>query len=215
MEQLASMPAHQFIRVLVRVAKRAFDIFASGSALLLCLLPMVLVALAVRLDTPGPVLFRQLRVGRYGRNFYILKFRTMVDRPSMPGHEITVHQDPRITRSGAFLRHWKLDELPQLWNVLRGDMSVVGPRPEVPRYVELYPQPQRDLVLSVRPGITDPASIKYRSEADMLAGADDPEQLYREVILPDKLAMAADYAAHVSLSGDLAIILRTLRRLMG
>lgn len=199
----------------VLAAKRAFDIVASGSVLLLCLPVMALIALAVRLDTPGPVLFRQLRVGRHGRGFHILKFRTMIDRPLAPGHEITMHRDPRVTRTGAFLRRWKLDELPQLWNVCRGDMSVVGPRPEVPRYVELYPQPQRDLVLSVKPGITDPASIKYRSEADMLAGADNPERLYREVILPDKLAMAVDYVAHLSLSGDLAIILRTLRRVVG
>lgn len=196
-------------------AKRAFDLIVSGGALALGAPVMAVVALAVRLDTPGPVLFRQVRVGRGGRPFRILKFRTMADRPAMPGHEVTLHRDPRVTRSGEFLRHWKLDELPQLWNVFRGDMSIVGPRPEVPRYVELYPQAERELVLSVRPGITDPASIKYRSEAELLAGVDDPERMYREVILPDKLAMAADYARRVSFRGDLAIIGRTLARIAG
>ena len=202
-------------RMSILAAKRAFDMAASGSALLICLPLMAVVALAVRLDTPGPILFRQLRVGRHGRGFHILKFRTMLDRPSRPGQEITMHLDPRVTATGTYLRHWKLDELPQLWNVFRGDMSIVGPRPEVPRYVELYPQPERDIVLSVRPGITDPASIKYRSEADMLAGSDDPEQMYREVILPDKLSMAADYAARISLRGDLGIILQTVRKVVG
>lgn len=194
--------------------KRVFDLVTSGGVLLIGLPVMAAVALAVRLDTPGPILFRQNRVGRHGRLFSILKFRTMVNRPTTPGGEITVHRDPRVTRSGAFLRHWKLDELPQLWNVFRGDMSIVGPRPEVPRYVELYPEAEREVVLSVRPGITDPASIKYRSEADMLAGADDPERMYRDVILPDKLALAIDYARHVSLRRDLAIILQTLRTIV-
>jgi lipopolysaccharide/colanic/teichoic acid biosynthesis glycosyltransferase len=195
-------------------AKRVFDLVTSGAALILGSPIIAVVAFVVRLDTPGPILFRQVRVGRGGRHFNILKFRTMVDRPAEPGGEITVHRDPRITRSGALLRHWKLDELPQLWNVFRGDMSVVGPRPEVPRYVDLYPAPLRDIVLSVRPGITDPASIKYRSEADMMADADDPERMYREVILPDKLALACAYARHVSLRGDLAIIFQTLRKIL-
>lgn len=194
------------------VTKRLFDISASVGALIVSLPVIAIVALFVRFDTPGPVLFRQVRVGRGGRLFSILKFRTMVDRPVGQDGEITIHRDPRVTRSGKFLRHWKLDELPQLWNVLRGDMSVVGPRPEVPRYVALYPQPERDLVLSVRPGITDPASIKYRSEAEMLAGAADPERLYREVILPDKLSLAAHYARNVSLRGDLSIIMQTLHK---
>lgn len=194
--------------------KRLFDIAASGAALLLGWPLLLVVALVVRLDTPGPVLFRQVRVGRGGRPFEILKFRTMTHRPAAQGSEITVHRDPRITRSGAILRQWKLDELPQLLNVLLGDMSIVGPRPEVPRYVALYPPRERDLVLSVRPGITDPASIKYRSEADMLAGAPDPERMYREVILPDKLALAADYARNVTLAGDLRIIAQTLLKVL-
>lgn len=194
------------------LTKRLFDLAVSGSALLIFLPVMAIVAIVIRLDTSGPILFRQTRVGRYGRSFTIFKYRTMTDRPAALGYEITLHRDPRITRSGAFLRHWKLDELPQLWNVLRGEMSIVGPRPEVPKYVELYPQSERDIVLSVRPGITDPASIKYRSEADILAGAADPERMYREVILPDKLALAVNYARHVSVRRDVGIILRTVLR---
>lgn len=193
--------------------KRVFDVVASGVALALSLPILLVIALIVRMDTPGPVLFRQVRVGRHGRPFEILKFRTMIDQPTSFGQEITLHQDSRITRSGKILRQWKLDELPQLLNVFCGDMSVVGPRPEVPRYVAFYPPIQREIVLSVRPGITDPASIKYRSESEMLADALDPEQLYREVILPDKLALAVDYASKVSLFSDMVIILRTLRRI--
>ncbi len=138
--------------------KHLFDVVSSGTALLLGLPIMLIGAVAVRFDAPGPALFRQTRVGRH---FDILKFRTMVNRPTTPGQAITVHRDPRITRVGCFLRHWKLDELPRLWNVLRGDMSIVGPRPEVPKYVDLYPDAERALILSIRPGITDPASIKY------------------------------------------------------
>jgi lipopolysaccharide/colanic/teichoic acid biosynthesis glycosyltransferase len=175
---------------------------------------MAIIAMVVRLDTTGPIFFRQVRVGRQGQLFKIIKFRTMTDRPVDQGHEITLHHDPRVTRSGIFLRHWKLDELPQLWNVFCGDMSIVGPRPEVPKYVALYSQPERDIVLGVRPGITDPASIKYRSEADMMAGAEDPERFYREVILPDKLALAADYARHPSFGRDMAIILQTLLKVV-
>lgn len=194
--------------------KRAFDLIMSGLALILALPVLAVVALCVRFDTPGPVLFRQVRVGRHGRLFEILKFRTMADRPKALGHQITMHRDPRITRSGGFLRHWKLDELPQLWNVFCGDMSIVGPRPEVPKYVALYSDQERALVLSVRPGITDPASIKYRSESEMLADAEDPERFYREVILPDKVALAADYAQRVSLARDIAIIGQTLFKVL-
>lgn len=193
--------------------KRAFDLLASGGALFIIFPLMAVIAVVVRLDTPGPAFFRQVRVGRHGEPFTVIKFRTMADR-QIAGHEITLHHDPRVTRSGAFLRHWKLDELPQLWNVFRGDMSIVGPRPEVPKYVDLYPRPERDIVLGVRPGITDPASIKYRSEADMMAGVDDPERLYREVILPDKLALAVDYARRPSFGRDMAIILQTLLKVL-
>jgi len=194
--------------------KRAFDLAMSGLALIAALPVMLVIALIVRFDTPGPILFRQMRVGLHGRPFEILKFRTMTDRPVAPGQEITFHRDPRITRSGMFLRHWKLDELPQLWNVFRGDMSIVGPRPELPKYVALYSKIDREIVLSVRPGITDPASIKYRSESELLSGAQDPEKMYREVILPDKVLLAVSYARNVSLFRDLVIIGQTLLKVL-
>lgn len=192
------------------IFKRTFDVIVSGVGLVLLAPVMAIAAVAVRIDTPGPILFRQPRVGRFGQPFTINKFRTMVVRSAKAGQEITLYKDPRVTRTGAFLRRWKLDELPQLWNVFRGDMSLVGPRPEVPKYVALYPQHDREILLSVRPGITDLASIKYRSEAEMLANVSDPERFYREVIIPDKLAMGVEYARTVTLPRDIAIILQTL-----
>lgn len=193
------------------MAKRAFDICCAALGLAL-LAPLLLVlALWIKLDSPGPVLFRQQRVGRQGRPFLIHKFRTM--RVDNAGPQITVGADPRITRSGAWLRRYKLDELPQLWDVLRGAMSLVGPRPEVPKYVALYPEDLRRLVLSVRPGITDPASLRYRNESERLAAAADPEREYIEVVMPAKLALAADYVREASLGGDLRLILSTLAAL--
>ncbi len=193
------------------MAKRLFDVIASALGLLL-LSPLLLAAAVwVRLDSPGPVLFRQRRVGRFGVPFTIHKFRTMRVEP---GAAITVGEDPRITRSGRVLRQTKLDELPQLWDVLRGAMSLVGPRPELPRYVELYPEALRRAVLAVRPGITDPASLAYSHEADLLAAAADPEREYRDVILPAKLRLSADYAARASLASDLKLIGRTLLRVL-
>ncbi len=177
---------------------------------LLLLAPVLLLAAAwVKLDSPGPALFRQTRVGRHGVPFTIHKFRTM---RVAPGAAITVGADPRITRSGQVLRQTKLDELPQLWDVLRGAMSLVGPRPELPRYVALYPADLRERVLAVRPGITDPASLAFSHEAELLAAAADPEREYREVILPAKLKLSADYAATASLATDLRLILATLAR---
>ncbi len=193
------------------MAKRLFDVIASALGLLL-LSPLLLAAAVwVRLDSPGPVLFRQRRVGRFGVPFTIHKFRTMRVEP---GAAITVGEDPRITRSGRVLRQTKLDELPQLWDVLRGAMSLVGPRPELPRYVELYPEALKHAVLAVRPGITDPASLAYSHEADLLAAAADPEREYRDVILPAKLRLSADYAARASLASDLKLIGRTLLRVL-
>lgn len=195
------------------MAKRLFDLL--GAALGLALLAPLLLAIAlwVRLDSRGPVLFRQERVGRFGKPFQIHKFRTMaVDAPAR-GLQITVGADPRITRAGRVLRAAKLDELPQLWDVLRGAMSLVGPRPEVPRYVALYPQELRQIVLSVRPGITDLASLQYRDEAALLAGAADPERVYVEQIMPAKLALAARQVREASLAGDLRLIIATLAAL--
>jgi lipopolysaccharide/colanic/teichoic acid biosynthesis glycosyltransferase len=190
------------------MAKRAFDLLLSALGLLLLAPVLLLIALWVKLDSPGPVFFRQERVGRFGRPFFIHKFRTM--RVDNAGLQITVGVDPRITRAGRVLRAAKLDELPQLWDVLRGAMSLVGPRPEVPRYVALYPPKLREIVLSVRPGITDPASLSFRNESELLAAAADPEREYVEVVMPTKLRLAAAYVRRATLRTDLRVILATL-----
>lgn len=191
------------------MAKRAFDLVFSAAVLLLLSPLLLAVAAWIRLDSRGPVFFRQLRVGRHGREFRILKFRTMhVDAPSK-GPQITVGGDPRITRSGRLLRKYKIDEFPQFINVLLGDMSVVGPRPEVPRYVAMYPPATRELVLSVRPGITDLASIEYRDENELLGRSADPERTYVEQVMPAKLAFCERYVRERSFAGDLGIIGRT------
>jgi len=195
------------------VAKRLFDLVGAALALALLSPLLLLAALAVRLDTPGPVFFRQERVGRGGVPFRIHKFRTM--RHGAGGAPLTVGDDPRITRSGAFLRRTRIDELPQFIDVLLGRMSLVGPRPEVPRYVALYPPELRQRVLAVRPGITDPASLAFIDEAARLAAAADPEREYVEVILPAKLRASADYAEQASLWNDLGVLWATLRRLAG
>lgn len=192
------------------MAKRLFDLLLSVLGLLVLAPLLLAIALWVKLDSRGPVMFRQERVGRFGKPFLIHKFRTMrADAPRL-GPEITVGADARITRAGRFLRSSKLDELPQLWDVLRGAMSLVGPRPEVPRYVALYPAELRELVLSVRPGITDPASLSFRDESELLARAADPEREYVEVVMPAKLRLAADYVREAGLLADLRLILATL-----
>ena len=193
------------------MAKRLFDIVIAALGLVLLSPLLLAIAAWIKLDSTGPVFFRQERVGRFGRSFRIHKFRTM--RIEAAGPALTVGADPRITRAGSFLRRTKIDELPQLIDVLRGDMSVVGPRPEVPRYVATYPPALRTKVLSVRPGITDPASLQFRDESALLARAADPEREYREVVLPQKLRLAADYVDTASLGGDLRLIAATLRAL--
>jgi lipopolysaccharide/colanic/teichoic acid biosynthesis glycosyltransferase len=192
------------------MAKRLFDVVAALLGLALLALPGLVLALLIKLDSPGPVFFRQERVGRHGRPFRIHKFRTMHVGAERQG-QLTVGQDARVTRLGAVLRAHRLDELPQLIDVFKGDMSLVGPRPEVPRYVALYPAELRERVLSVRPGITDPASLAFRGEATRLSAAADPEREYIEVIMPAKLALAADYAARASLWTDLGVVARTLK----
>lgn len=195
------------------MAKRLFDLVCAGVALLL-LSPLLLgIALWIRLDSSGPVFFRQERVGRGGTLFRIHKFRTMREDAPALGPQLTVGADPRITRAGAFLRRSKLDELPQLIDVLVGTMSLVGPRPEVPRYVAMYPAALRAKVLSVRPGITDPASIAYRDESTLLAAAADPERVYIEQVMPAKLRFAAAYVDRMSLWNDLRLIGATLHSL--
>ena len=171
---------------------------------------MLAIACWIKLESPGPVFFRQARVGRHGRVFRIHKFRTMrVDAESM-GPQVTVGADPRITRAGAFLRAHRLDELPQFLDVLAGDMSLVGPRPDVPRYVDQWPPALRERVLAVRPGITDPASLEFRGEAEILARAADPEREYLEVVLPAKLRASADYADRATFWTDLRVLARTV-----
>lgn len=196
------------------MAKRALDALASAIGLLLLLPLFVVVALWVRLDSPGPAFFRQVRVGRYGRHFRIHKFRTMRHSPLPEGREITVSGDPRVTRAGRILRRHKLDELPQLIDVLLGDMSLVGPRPEVPDYVRHYSASDRALVLSVRPGITDCASLKFRDESTLLATADDPHRFYIEEIMPLKLKYYREYVTSRSLIGDIRIVIQTLHKVM-
>ncbi len=191
--------------------KRLVDVVASAAGLLLLAPLFALIALAIKLESPGPVFFRQERVGRHGRPFRIFKFRTMTVAPPTGGVPLTVAGDRRITRVGAILRRTKLDELAQLIDVLRGTMSLVGPRPEVPRYVAHYPPEWRERLLSVRPGITDFASVRYRDENDLLAQADDPEREYVEVILPTKLRYALHYVDRPSLANDLRVIGLTLR----
>jgi len=190
------------------MGKRIFDAVLSFVALVVLLPLFVAVATLVKLSSPGEAFYRQERVGRGGRIFWIAKFRSMRTGADRCGAAITSSGDPRITPIGRVLRRLKLDELPQLWNVLRGDMSLVGPRPEVPQYVELYTAAQRQ-VLSIRPGITDPASISYRGEERLLAKQADPERYYREVILPDKLKMNLEYLSHMSFLYDLSLVLRT------
>jgi lipopolysaccharide/colanic/teichoic acid biosynthesis glycosyltransferase len=196
------------------IAKRVFDITVAMLGLTLLLPTILVIALAIKLDSSGPVFFLQERIGRNGRSFRIFKFRTMVDSIEHGGPLITVETDKRITPVGKFLRRYKLDELPQLTNVLAGDMSLVGPRPEVPRYVACYAPDVRTTVLSIRPGITDPASIEFRRESELLAAAPDPEYEYIHTILPLKLAYYERYVRERSFTGDLAIIARTLHAIL-
>lgn len=189
--------------------KRGFDVAAAGIGLLAVSPLLALAALLVKLDDGGPVFFGQTRVGRGGHPFTIWKLRTMVPDAESRGRALTVGGDPRITRVGRWLRRFKVDELPQLWNVLRGEMSLVGPRPEVPRYVALYTPDQRR-VLDLVPGITDPASIRFRDESTLLAASSDPEALYLHEILPQKLDLALRYAGQANLRSDIGVLIRTV-----
>lgn len=192
------------------MAKRIFDVLSALAALTILFPGLLVIALAIKLTSPGAVFFRQERIGRNGVPFRIIKFRTMRDDALDAGRAITVAGDDRITAFGAILRRCKLDELPQLINVVIGDMSLVGPRPEVARYVGLWPPADRDVILSVRPGITDPASIKFRNEGEILARYPDPEAAYREVVLPEKVSLYADYVRTASFAGDISLIFKTL-----
>lgn len=192
-----------------KTGKRLFDVATATIGLLLLWPVLAVLALLVKFRSSGPILFRQDRVGRGGKVFRIAKFRSMDVDAEQRGLQITSAGDRRITPIGGILRRTKLDELPQLWNVLRGEMSLVGPRPEVPSYVQTYTTEQRE-VLSVRPGLTDPASILYREEEKLLAGQADPESYYREIVLPAKLKLNLEYLSRVSFVRDVFLILQTM-----
>lgn len=196
------------------MAKRLFDWVASSLGLLVLSPVFLILALWIKLDSSGPVFFRQERVGQGGRVFRIHKFRTMVTDAERLGLQITVGTDARVTRVGHWLRKYKLDELPQLLDVWRGCMSLVGPRPEVPRYVAYYPADVRNLVLSVRPGITDLASIEFKDENEILGRADDPHLAYVQEVLPIKLKYYKDYVVNRTLMKDIQIILCTFKALV-
>lgn len=194
-------------------AKRAVDVIGAGVGLVLLAPLFLLLALLIRAEDGGPVFFRQERIGYRGRRFRIWKFRTMVPDAESRGLPLTGWRDPRVTRIGSWLRQLKLDELPQLLNVLVGDMSLVGPRPEVPRYVAAYTPAQRR-VLELVPGITDEASLRYVDESTMFATAADPERRYVTEILPDKIRLNLWYAERATVWTDCRLILATLRRLV-
>lgn len=207
------------------LAKRLFDVLVALAGLVLLAPAALLVAAWIRRDSPGPALYRQWRVGLHGRPFRIYKWRTMyvdtgtnadskADVYAGSARQLTVGRDPRITRAGRLLRARKLDELPQLLNVVLGDMSLVGPRPEVPRYVACYPPAVRDIVLSVPPGITDWAAIRYRDESRLLGEAADPEQTYLATILPIKLGYYQRYVRRRTFCTDLYILVSTVRALL-
>lgn len=189
--------------------KRFFDLSTSAIAIALIWPILLLISIWIKLDSSGPVFFRQERVGRHGRTFRIFKFRTMTVDAEKKGLQLTVGGDNRVTRAGKFLRKTKLDELPQLFDVLIGNMSIVGPRPEVPKYIAQYPASIRKQVLSVRPGITDRASIEFRNENEILSNSADPEKSYINEILPIKQKYYIEYVNKNSFLGDLKIIWET------
>lgn len=191
------------------LAKRIFDIVFTLPGVILLSPIFMVIAVWIKLDSPGPIFFRQTRVGKFGKLFFIYKFRTMYVDAESRGKQITVGNDSRITRSGGFLRKYKLDELAQLFNVIKGEMSLVGPRPEVPRYVAEYPKHVKEVVLSLSPGITDYASIEYRDENKVLSQADDPERAYIHEVLPVKLSYYVRYAKEHNIWLDFTLILRT------
>ena len=195
-------------------AKRVMDLLGASLGLLVFSPVLVACAVAVKLSSPGPVFFRQERVGLHGKPFRIRKFRTMRVTDGS-GLQVTAAGDARITAVGRLLRRSKLDELPQLIDVLVGNMSIVGPRPEVPRYMAQYPQAARERILSVRPGITDNAAIAFRDEERMLAASSDVERTYVEEIMPIKQRYYLDYVAHQSVANDLAIMARTVWVIVG
>ena len=196
------------------MAKRVIDLVVAALTLIVLSPLFVVIGIWVKLDSDGPLFFRQIRIGRRGAEFKIFKFRSMNTNAETVGGQLTIGADPRVTWAGRFLRRYKLDELPQLFNVVVGQMSLIGPRPEVPKFVAKYPPALRDLVLSVRPGITDLASIIYRDESALLAGSPDPEKTYVEQVMPVKLKYYAHYARTHSICGDCKIAALTVVALL-
>lgn len=190
-------------------AKRAFDLAAAFMILAVLSPFFLLLALAVKLDSRGPVFYRQTRVGRYGRDFRIFKFRTMVQDADRVGPPLTVGDDPRVTRVGRLIRKLRLDEISQLLNVLDGSMSLVGPRPEVRKYVDVY-TPEYMATLLIRPGVTAPSSIAFKDEDQILNSGGDPEQIYVERILPPKMELNLQYLQHIGLWNDIKILFQTV-----
>jgi lipopolysaccharide/colanic/teichoic acid biosynthesis glycosyltransferase len=191
--------------------KRTFDLTLCILGLMVIWPVLLVIMILIRRDGGKTVFFRQLRIGKNGNPFLIWKFRTMVEDAESLGKQLTVGDDPRITRIGYWLRKTKLDELPQLFNILSGEMSFVGPRPEVPKYVELYTEEQKQ-VLNLLPGITDLASIEYRDESNLLAESSDPEKTYIEEIMPEKIRINLEYCNRSNVLTDLMVILKTLFR---
>jgi lipopolysaccharide/colanic/teichoic acid biosynthesis glycosyltransferase len=189
--------------------KRIIDFMVAGTALMLLLPFFLFVAVFIKMDSTGPVFFRQKRGGRDGKYFDIFKFRSMTVKEKADGKDFDAGSCSRITWTGKIIRKTKLDELPQLINVVRGEMSLVGPRPEVETYIKLYQQ-RWDKILAVRPGVTDPASIKFRNEEELLAKAENPEEEYRNVILPRKLEIYEDYVSSISFLNDVKILFGTI-----
>ncbi|MEQ8199024.1 MAG: sugar transferase [Clostridiaceae bacterium] len=199
------------MRTINNFFKRIFDFVLSLAGLIILSPFFIIISILIRKDGKGSIFFKQKRVGKNSKEFLIYKFRTMVPDAERLGTQITIGKDNRITRVGAFLIKYKLDELPQLINVLVGEMSLVGPRPEVPRYVNMYSEEQRKVLL-VRPGITDLASIRYKDENDLLGSVEDPEQFYINTIMPDKLKLNLEYIEKSNIFLDLFIILKTIAK---
>ena len=193
--------------------KRIFDIVASGIGLILLSPLFVILAIWIKCDSIGPVFYKQVRVGRNNMDFQLFKFRSMRVGSDKKGLITVGGHDPRITRSGYYIRKYKLDEFPQLINVFKGDMSLVGPRPEVRKYVDMYTEEQMH-VLDVRPGITDLASIRYRNENELLERVNDPDKYYVEVIMPDKLRINLECVARHSFTFDVRLIFQTFRAIV-
>jgi len=195
------------------VIKRLFDLLFSAFAFVILFPVFIAIAAAIKLTSTGPIVYAGTRIGRYGRPFRLLKFRTMVVNADKIGGPSTSDDDPRVTKTGSVLRRYKLDELPQLLNVLKGDMSIVGPRPEVPAEVGLYSREQREL-LTVRPGITDWASMRFHNEGEILKGSADPHRTYQEQIRPEKIRLGLEYVRNRSFQVDMQILIGTLSVLL-